>query len=115
VLPGVLLKFAITPRLLTRLSWATNVGRPRIGQLIPRTTVNFDNQTITISNPSLKPQTADNFDFMAEYYFEPVGVVSVGVFQKNIKNFIFTSGERRWASGEDNGFSGDYAGYALTT
>lgn len=115
VLPGVHLKFAITPRLLTRLSWATNVGRPGIGQLIPRTTVNFDNQTITTSNPSLKPQTADNFDFMAEYYFEPAGVVSVGVFQKNIKNFIFTSGGATVPSGEDNGFDGDYAGYALTT
>jgi iron complex outermembrane recepter protein len=115
VLPGVHFKFAVTPRLITRLSWATNVGRPGIGQLIPRTTVNFDNQTITSSNPSLKPQTADNFDVSAEYYFEPAGVVSVGLFQKNIKNFIFTAGGLSVPSGADNGFNGDYAGYTLTT
>ena len=77
--------------------------------------MNFDNQTITTSNPSLKPQTADNFDIAAEYYFEPAGVVSVGLFQKEIKNFIFTSGGATVGSGQDNGFDGDYAGYAITT
>ena len=115
VLPGVHFKYAVTPRLISRLSYATNVGRPGIGQLIPRTNVNFDNRTITSSNPSLKPQTADNFDLAVEYYLEPAGVVSVGVFQKNIKNFIFTSGGATVGSGDDNGFGGDYAGYTLTS
>jgi iron complex outermembrane recepter protein len=77
--------------------------------------VNFDNQTITTSNPALKPQTADNFDVAAEYYFEPAGVVSVGLFHKEIKNFIFTSGGATVSTGADNGFGGDYAGYSLTT
>ena len=115
VLPGLHLKYAVTPRLITRASWATNVGRPGIGQLIPRTTVNFDAKTITTSNPSLKPQTADNFDLAAEYYFEPAGVVSVGLFQKEIRDFIFTSGGLTVGTGADNGFNGDYAGYTLTT
>lgn len=115
VLPGVHFKYLITPRLIARLSYATNVGRPGIGQLVPRTTVNFDNQTITTSNPSLKPQTADNFDVALEYYFEPAGTVSVGLFQKEIKNFIFTSGGATVGSGDGNGFGGDYAGYSLTT
>ncbi|MBI4621687.1 MAG: TonB-dependent receptor, partial [Verrucomicrobia bacterium] len=115
VLPGVHFKFALSPRFITRLSYATNIGRPGIGQLIPRTNVNFDNQAITSSNPSLKPQTADNFDLSAEYYFEPAGTVSIGVFQKEIKNFIFTSGGATVPAGADNGFGGDYAGYSLTT
>ena len=117
VLPGVHLKYAFSPRLIARASWATNVGRPGIGQLIPRTTVNLDAnpRTITTSNPSLKPQTADNFDLAAEYYFEPAGVVSVGLFQKDLKNFIFTAGGLTVGSGADNGFGGDYAGYILTT
>jgi len=41
--------------------------------------------------------------------------VSVGVFQKDIKNFIFTAGGQTVGSGADNGFGGDYAGYLLTT
>ncbi len=115
VLPGIHLKYAVTPRLIARASWATNVGRPGIGQLIPRTTVNFDQKTITTSNPSLKPQTADNFDVAAEYYFEPAGVVSVGLFQKQLHDFIFTAGGLTVGNGADNGFGGDYAGYTLTT
>lgn len=115
VLPGIHLKYAFTPRLIARASWATNVGRPGIGQLIPRTTVNFDAKTITTSNPALKPQTSDNFDVAAEYYFEPAGVVSVGLFQKQLRDFIFTAGGLTVGTGADNGFNGDYAGYTLTT
>jgi iron complex outermembrane receptor protein len=51
----------------------------------------------------------------AEYYFEPAGVVSVGVFQKQLHDFIFTAGGLTVGTGADNGFNGDYAGYTLTT
>jgi len=115
VLPGVHFKWSPFSRLITRLSYATNIGRPGIGQLIPRTNVNFENQTVSTSNPSLKPQTADNFDLAVEYYFEPAGVVSAGVFMKEINNFIYTAGGAIVPAGADNGFGGDYAGYALTT
>jgi len=115
VFPGLHFKFTPMPRLVTRLSYATNIGRPAIGQLIPRTTANVDNLTLSTSNPSLKPQRADNFDGAVEYYFEPSGVVSAGVFLKEMKNFIYTQGGIVVPTGADNGFGGDYAGYTLTT
>ena len=115
VFPGVHFKYTPFRNLITRLSYATNVGRPSIGQLIPRTTVNDDSQTISTSNPSLKPQKADNFDLSTEYYFEPAGVVSVGVFIKEINRFIYTAGGAIVAQGSGNGFDGNYAGYQLTT
>jgi len=115
VLPGVHFKYSPTRNLVTRLSYATNIGRPSIGQLIPRTNVNYDAQTVSTSNPSLKPQTSDNFDLSAEYYFEPAGVVSVGLFLKEMKSFIYTAGGAAVPTGADNGFGGEYAGYVLTT
>jgi TonB-dependent receptor len=115
VLPGVHLKYSPMERLVTRASWATNIGRPAINQLIPRTTANLDNLTLSTSNPSLKPQKADNFDITTEYYFEPSGVISAGVFLKQMKNFIYTQGGIIVPTGADNGFGGDYAGYQLTT
>jgi len=115
VFPGLHFKYSLTPRLVARLSYATNIGRPAIGQLIPRTTANIENQTLTTSNPSLKPQSADNFDATVEYYFEPSGVVSAGVFLKEMKNFIYTQGGILVPTGADNGFGGDYAGYLMTT
>jgi TonB-dependent receptor len=115
VLPGVHFKYSPTRNIVTRLSYATNIGRPSIGQLIPRTNVNYDAQTVSTSNPSLKPQTADNFDLSAEYYFEPAGMFSVGVFLKELKSFIYTAGGATVPTGADNGFGGEYAGYVLTT
>lgn len=114
VFPGLHFKYSPVRQLVTRLSYATNIGRPSIGQLIPRTNVNFDNRTISTSNPSLKPQFANNFDISAEYYFEPAGQFAVGLFLKEIKDFIYTTSTTVGA-GADNGFNGDYAGYALST
>lgn len=115
VYPGIHFKYEAARGLLLRASYATNIGRPSIGQLIPNTTVNDDNRTVASSNPSLKPQYAGNFDLAVEYYFEPAGLVSAGVFLKEIEDFIFTAGGNVIGSGADNGFDGRYEGYTLTT
>ena len=115
VFPGLHFKYTPIKNLIARLSYATNVGRPSIGQLIPVTTVNDDSQTISSSNPSLKAQKANNFDFSLEYYFEPAGVVSAGFFLKEISRFIYSAGGTIVPQGADNGFSGNYSGYQLTT
>lgn len=115
VFPGLHFKYTPVRNLIARLSYATNIGRPSIGQLIPRTTVNDDSQTISTSNPNLKAQKADNFDLSAEYYFEPAGVISVGVFLKEISRFIYTASGAVVGNGPDNGFDGRYTGYVLTT
>jgi TonB-dependent receptor len=115
VLPGVHLRYNVSQNLQARFSYAENIGRPGIGQLIPRTTVNYDNQTVSSSNPSLEPQTARNYDLSMEYYFEPAGMFTAGVFQKEIKKFIYNAPGRVIGSGADNGFGGDYSGYTYTT
>lgn len=115
VFPGLHLRYQLSANILTRAGYSENIGRPGIGQLIPRTTVNYDNQTVSSSNPSLEPQWAKNFDVTTEIYFEPAGQFTVGAFQKNIRKFIYTRGGNLIDSGEDNGFGGDYAGFLLTT
>ncbi|WP_414665087.1 TonB-dependent receptor [Horticoccus sp. 23ND18S-11] len=115
VFPGIHMKYNISSNILTRLSYSESIGRPSIGQLIPRTSVNLDNQTVSSSNPSLEPQTARNFDLTAEYYFEPAGMFTAGVFLKEIKKFIYNAPATVIGSGTDNGFGGDYAGYTFST
>lgn len=115
VLPGAHLKFTPWPNLVARFGYAANIGRPSIGQLIPTTTVNFENRTVSTSNPELKSQLADNYDLSVEYYFEPAGVISAGVFRKEIKRFIYSAGGAVIPTGQDNGFEGEFAGYTLTT
>jgi TonB-dependent receptor len=113
--PGVHLKYEPRQGFMTRLSWSTGVGRPAFGSIIPLDTVNDDAQSVTRSNPDLKPQYAHSFDWTAEYYFKSQGVISVGAFKKEIEDYIFTDNSQLVAGGADNGFDGQYEGYRLTT
>jgi TonB-dependent receptor len=99
-----------------RLSWSTSFGRPSMNNLLPNETPNEPNQTLTINNSSLLPQTATNWDAALEYYFEPVGNFSVGWFHKTIKDYI-VSGMNAGTipSGADNGYNGEYAGFTQLT
>jgi iron complex outermembrane receptor protein len=114
--PSAHLTHDIMPNLKARLSWSTSFGRPAMTNLLPNETVNETNQTLTINNPSLKPQTATNWDATLDYYFEPVGNLSVGWFHKTIKDYL-VSGQVSGtiASGASNGYNGDYAGFTTLT
>lgn len=114
--PSVHLTHDVTANLKARLSWSTSFGRPPLNQSLPNETVNETNQTVTANNATLVPQQAKNWDASLEYYFEPVGAVSVGWFHKTIRDYIVENVDMgRVASGDDNGFAGEYAGYTLLT
>jgi len=115
VLPGLHFKYTPTRNLVARLSYSKNIGRPGIGELVPRTTVDDNERDITATNPGLLPQIADNYDASVEYYFEPAGVLSAGVFRKDIGRFIYTASGLTVGPGPDNGFGGNYVGYDLFT
>lgn len=115
VFPGVHLKYAPSRNWQVRGSYSTSIGRPPFGSIIPLDTVNDNAMTISASNPNLQPQHADNFDLSVEHYFEPVGVLSAGLFLKEISNFIFTDNSQKVAAGPNNGFGGQYEGYTITT
>ncbi len=98
--PSLHLNYNVTDKLLLRAAYAATYGPPDFNNLIPNATINeadIDDETadptvirgnITIRNPTLKPWTADNFDFSAEYYTESGGLFSAGVFRKDISNFF---------------------------
>jgi TonB-dependent receptor len=57
---------------------------------------------------------ATNWDAVLEYYFEPVGSVSVSWFHKRIEDYIVTgTSVGSVASGDDNGYNGEYAGFTM--
>lgn len=115
VFPGVHFRYDLTRRILGRLSYSTGIGRPSFGTIIPNDSVNDLTQVVTANNTSLSPQRGDNFDGTLEYYFEPAGLFSVGVFLKEIKDFIYSTDTAIIGPGADNGFNGEYAGYRLVT
>ena len=112
--PSLHLTHDVNRNLKARVSWSTSFGRPAFTNAVPNETPNEANQTLTINNPGLLPQTAKNWDAALEYYFEPVGALSVGWFHKTIKDFIVTDiGSGTVATGADNGYNGEYGGFTL--
>ncbi|MBL9199043.1 MAG: TonB-dependent receptor [Opitutaceae bacterium] len=112
--PSIHLKYNATRNLVGRLSYSTGIGRPNFGQIVPDMTVNNDLFTITSNNPDLQPQRSKNLDAALEYYFEPAGLVSIGVFEKKLSNFIYRANVGR-VDGTNNIFGQEYEGYTLNT
>lgn len=113
--PGVHLKYADRSGLVGRLSYSNGIGRPDFGQIMPNSSANYQNETLTISNPALKPQYSKNFDASVEYYFEPIGLFSAGVFLKEISDFIYTDRSQSVGFGPNNGHEGQYEGFSIIT
>ena len=86
--PNLQFRYEPLQHMIVRANYSTTIGRPRLSDLTGRFSVNDIGQSISFSNPSLKPQISSNYDLSVEYYFKPVGVVSVGVFRKDIKNYV---------------------------
>ncbi len=114
--PSLHLSHDVTPSVKARLSWSTSFGRPALNNALPNETVSEANQTLTVNNPGLLPQRAATWDATLEYYFEPVGTLSVGWFHKTIADYIVSGvATGTIAGGNDNGFNGEYPGFTRLT
>ncbi len=112
--PSIHFAYDLTRNLKTRASWSTSYGRPGLASLVPAISFNDQTMTVTAGNPELKPQLAKNIDLKIEYYFRQTGVFTLGLFQKKISDYIVNRSGEIIASGPDNGFEGNFAGYTLT-
>ncbi|HUR57806.1 MAG TPA: TonB-dependent receptor [Opitutaceae bacterium] len=113
--PSIHAKFEPIRGLVARASYSTGIGRPNFGDIIPNTTVDNTLLRVSSNNVALKPQYADSYDLSLDYYFEPSGLVSVGAFRKDIRDFIHSVNGGRIPGGANNGFGGQYEGYELST
>ena len=104
--PGLNAKVDFNDRLVLRAAATTAIGRPDYVQLVPSVTLDTGLNTVTTGNPDLKPLTATNLDAALEYYLPSQGVLSAGVFFKDISDPIFTQTLA--------GRSGTFGGVALT-
>lgn len=91
LLPMFHLKYTPIERLNLRLAVTRTMARPNYADLTPSQTQSIAaaNTVIIKGNPDLKPTYSLNLDLMGEYYFKNFGMVSAGVFYKDITNPIF--------------------------
>ena len=102
--PSLHLTYNIKENFHVRAAYARTYGRPNFLDIIPRAVINEANLneaqfedpsvirgSITVRNTRLRPWTSDNFDVSLEYYTPQGGLLSAGVFDKEIKNFFGTA------------------------
>ncbi len=92
LLPMLHLKYEINDRTNLRFAYTRTFVRPNFGDMTPGESMDMTANPIVVSkgNQDLNPTFANNFDLMGEYYFDNVGLLSGGVFYKDIKDVIFT-------------------------
>jgi TonB-dependent receptor len=86
ILPSVQLRYALTPNSALRGVYARGVARPDAYQLVPYVTEDSTASPIavTIGNPALKPEHANNYDLLYENYLNPLGMIQAGFFFKQL-------------------------------
>ncbi len=92
IMPGLHLKYDARENLIIRAAWTNTIARPNYYDLVPYVDDRSEEDSeIFMGNASLNPTTSMNFDLMVENYFQSVGLVSGGVFYKDVQDFVFTS------------------------
>jgi TonB-dependent receptor len=86
--PMVHVRYRFTPRTNLRLAFTRTLARPNFFELVPYRI--RDDEDLEIGNPELIPTTAMSYDVMFEHYDRLIGIVSAGVFYKQVVDPIFT-------------------------
>ena len=86
------LSYDLRDNLVARATYSTGIARPGFLQLVAGSRVDLGAQTVVVGNPNLKPFTANSFDGSLEYYLPNSGVISVGVFDKEISDYVLSRG-----------------------
>ena len=90
--PSLQLRYEFTPTLIGRAIYSTTIARPGFSQTSAAVTVDPGNGIVTTGNPNLKPTTSQNFDLQIEKYLPHGGIISLGLFDKSLSNYVVAQG-----------------------
>jgi TonB-dependent receptor len=92
VLPSASIRYALRSDTNLRFVYGRGFSRPNPQDIAQP--LSFDNTAnpvlVSLGNPNLKPETADNIDVLIEHYFNPFGLITAGYFYKNFIDPIVT-------------------------
>ena len=96
-LPMVQAKFDINSWSDIRYSYTQTLARPDYSQLSPHYNIGYGGGPVWSGNPNLKPAQAYNHDLLLTFYSNELGLLSVGGFYKEIKNFSYSTSYRLYS------------------
>jgi TonB-dependent receptor len=89
VLPALNAVLEVSDNFQVRVAAAKNINRPALGAYAMNGTISVDGSvTVSTGNPNLNPYKSDEFDVAVEWYFGGVGMLTAGVFHKNIDGLV---------------------------
>ena len=98
LLPNIDIKMGVTDNVVARMSYSETIGRVPYGNLFAATTAGAPNNPTVLGgqtgggsqDPNLLPLESQNFDVSFEWYYGDDSYMSVGFFDKTVKNFLGT-------------------------
>jgi len=88
VFPSLQFRYDLGNDMQVRVAYSSTIARPGFNQANPSLTVDLGSGIVQTGNAALKPATANSVDADFEKYLPGAGIVSVGVFDKEISNYI---------------------------
>lgn len=89
VFPNLQFRYRINDDTNIRVAYSEGMARPDFFSAMPYSLTDVDEEEIVRGNANLAPAMAKNVDLLAEHFFEGIGILSGGVFFKQIDDFNF--------------------------
>jgi len=90
ILPDVSLKYSFSKNTKLRFAFTHAIARPNYYDLVPYVNIIREDSEISFGNPDLKATRSVNYDLLFDHYFSnKIGLISAGVFYKDVKDFIY--------------------------
>lgn len=92
LLPTASFQYHLTTNSDLRLVYGRGLSRPIPQDLVPYVSIDASGNPVTVSlgNPALVPEHANNYDFEYEYFLTPLGALRGGYFYKSFTDPIVT-------------------------
>ena len=102
ILPNINFQTKFGNNFVLNAAYTNGIARPAYFELVPYEVIVPDDQEIAQGNPDLEAVVSNNLDLIGEYYFSGLGIVSIGLFNKNIDNWLYTFSDDNYIyNGED--------------
>jgi len=84
-----------------RAAVTRSLARPNFEDMAPWRLINLEDMELELGNPDLDVTTAWNLDLMWEKYLQPIGIISAGVFYKDLSDYIYVFNVDEVIEGEE--------------
>lgn len=91
VFPNLTVRYDFSEGLVGRFALTRGLVRPNFEDIAPRAVESQEGiqLVVTTGNPQLNPAISNNIDLSLEYYFDDIGIASVSVFYKDLKDYNY--------------------------